>query len=288
MNIGSWIRLTSSFAGLLALLFIFACGGGDTTTVSSPVATSPAVVKTAPKATSAVPASATPVPASATSVPASATPVPASATPVPPTATSEPPTATPVPPTATSVPPTATPVPPTATPTITPTPTPIPPTPTPTPIPNLYEEYGFSITLNPEFNFGETEVTTSGMTDTSPDNKQGLIKFDYSGANAIIYWVPTTSSDSLTLVDAAYSLLESSQPENIFSSISSGNITADGQEGSFGGFLVTDSSGESAGGGLIGGWICGETVDFVTILSGPDATAIQIRFDRLIDGFKCS
>jgi len=131
-------------------------------------------------------------------------------------------------------------------------------------------------------------VTTSGMTDTSPDTKQGLIKFDYSGANAIIYWVPTTSSDSLTLVDAAYSLLESSQPENTFSSISSGNITADGQEGSFGGFLVIDSSGESAGGGLIGGWICGEAVDFVAILSGPDATAIQIRFDRLIEGFKCS
>ena len=131
-------------------------------------------------------------------------------------------------------------------------------------------------------------MTTSGMTDTSPDNKQGLIKFDYSGANAIIYWVPSTSSDSLTLVDAAYSLLESSQPENTFSSISSGNITADGNEGSFGGFLVTDSSGESAGGGLIGGWVCSEAVDFVAILSGPDATTIQIRFDRLIEGFKCS
>ena len=35
MNIGSCIRLTSSFAGLLALLFIFACGGGDTTTVNT-------------------------------------------------------------------------------------------------------------------------------------------------------------------------------------------------------------------------------------------------------------
>ena len=126
------------------------------------------------------------------------------------------------------------------------------------------------------------------MTDTSPDDKQGLIKFDYSGANTIIYWVPSTSSDSLTLVDAAYLLLESSQPENTFSSISSGNITADGQEGSFGGFLVTNSTGESAGGGLIGGWVCGEATDFVAILSGPDATAIQIRFDRLIEGFKCS
>ena len=181
---------------------------------------------------------------------------------------------------ATSVLPTATPVPPTA--------TSVPPTATPTPIPNLYEEFGFSITLNPEFNFGDTEVTTSGMLDTSPDNNQGLIKFDYSGANTIIYWVPSTASDSLTLVDAAYSLLESSQPENTFSSISSGNLTADGQEGSFGGFLVTDTSGESAGGGLIAGWVCEGSTDFVAVLSGPDATAIQIRFDRLIEGFKCS
>ena len=181
---------------------------------------------------------------------------------------------------ATSVLPTATPVPPTA--------TSVPPTATPTPIPNLYEEFGFSITLNPEFNFGDTEVTTSGMLDTSPDNNQGLIKFDYSGANTIIYWVPSTASDSLTLVDAAYSLLESSQPENTFSSISSGTLTADGQEGSFGGFLVTDNSGESAGGGLIAGWVCEGSTDYVAVLSGPDATAIQIRFDRLIEGFKCS
>ena len=71
--------------------------------------------------------------------------------------------ATSVPPTATSVPPTATPVPPTA--------TSVPPTATPTPIPNLYEEFGFSITLNPEFNFGDTEVTTSGMLDTSEYGK---------------------------------------------------------------------------------------------------------------------
>ena len=181
---------------------------------------------------------------------------------------------------ATSVLPTATSVPPTA--------TPVPPTATPTPIPNLYEEFGFSITLNPEFNFGDTEVTTSGMLDTSPDNNQGLIKFDYSGANTIVYWVPSTASDSLTLVDAAYSLLESSQPENTFSSISSGTLTADGQEGSFGGFLVTDNSGESAGGGLIAGWVCEGSTDYVAVLSGPDATVIQIRFDRLIEGFKCS
>ena len=254
MKIGSVSKSIISSASLLTLLFLFACGGGAATETSSQVA------KTASQT--------------------AATSVPPTATSVPPTATSVPPTATPVPPTATSVPPTATSVPPTA--------TPVPPTATPTPIPNLYEEFGFSITLNPEFNFGDTEVTTSGMLDTSPDNNQGLIKFDYSGANTIIYWVPSTASDSLTLVDAAYSLLESSQPENTFSSISSGTLTADGQEGSFGGFLVTDNSGESAGGGLIAGWVCEGSTDYVAVLSGPDATAIQIRFDRLIEGFKCS
>ena len=233
MKRGSVPKLLISSTILLLLVFLFACGGGETTEISAPIA------KTTLQAT---------------------------AVPVPPTATA-------IPPTATSVPPTATPVPPTA---------------TPTPIPNLYEEFGFSITLNPEFNFGDTEVTTSGMLDTSPDNNQGLIKFDYSGANTIIYWVPSTASDSLTLVDAAYSLLESSQPENTFSSISSGTLTADGQEGSFGGFLVTDNSGESAGGGLIAGWVCEGSTDYVAVLSGPDATAIQIRFDRLIEGFKCS
>ena len=219
MKRGSVPKLLISSTILLLLVFLFACGGGETTEISAPVA------KTTLQATEV-----------------------------------------PVLPTATSVPPTA----------------------TPTQIPNLYEEFGFSITLNPEFNFGDTEVTTSGMLDTSPDNNQGLIKFDYSGANTIIYWVPSTASDSLTLVDAAYSLLESSQPENTFSSISSGTLTADGQEGSFGGFLVTDNSGERAGGGLIAGWVCEGSTDYVAVLSGPDATAIQIRFDRLIEGFKCS
>ena len=275
MKIGSVSRSIISSASLLTLLFLFACGEGTATETSPPIA----------KTTSQT--AATSVPPTATSVPPTATSVPPMATPVPPTATQVPPTATPVPPTATQVPPTATPVPPTATP-VPPTATPVPPTATPTPIPNLYEEFGYSITLNPEFNFGETEVTTAGMLDTSPDHNQGLIKFDYSGANTIVYWVPSTASGSLTLVDAAYSLLESSQPENTFSSISSGNITVDGQEGSFGGFLVTDNSGESAGGGLIAGWVCNESTDFVAVLSGPDATAIQIRFDRLIEGFKCS
>jgi hypothetical protein len=53
--------------------------------------------------------------------------------------------------------------------------------------------------------------------------------------------------------------------------------------------VATDSSGANAGGGLIAAWTCQELdISLILVATGPDATALQIRFDRLVSGFKCS
>ena len=69
----------------------------------------------------------------------------------------------------------------------------------------------------------------------------------------------------------------------------SGILTVNGESGRFGGFVATESSGGSAGGGLIGAWNCaGKGSAFSLTATGPDATALQVRFDRLVAGFKCA
>ena len=57
----------------------------------------------------------------------------------------------------------------------------------------------------------------------------------------------------------------------------------------FAGFRALDASGDTVGGGLIGGWICSSSSTAYTLtLTGPDATVVQIRFQRVLDNFACS
>jgi hypothetical protein len=102
----------------------------------------------------------------------------------------------------------------------------------------------------------------------------------------IFYWQQNeSSSGSEAQVEAALALLSASKPTRTFTVISQGEISPDGQGGIYSGFLSTATA-KNAGGGLIGAWQCGDTA-FTMTVSGPDATVIQIRFDRLVENFKC-
>ena len=199
-----------------------------------------------------------------------------------PTATSVPakPTAVPKP----TVVPTATPtVPPTIVPTVTPTP---PPTVVPTPISDVFEIHGFTLALDPNSTFPASGLDVSGLTETEADESQGILRLNYNGADVIFYWQQNeSSSGSEAQVEAALALLSASKPTRTFTVISQGEISPDGQAGIYSGFLST-ATGKNAGGGLIGAWQCGDTA-FTMTVSGPDATVIQIRFDRLVENFKC-
>ena len=197
-----------------------------------------------------------------------------------PTATSVPakPTAVPKP----TVVPTATPtVPPTTVPTATPTP---PPTIVPTPLSDVFEVHGFTLSLDPNSTFPASGLDVSGLTETEADESQGILRLNYNGADVIFYWQPS-GSDAEAQVEAALALLSASQPTRTFTVISQGEISPDGQDGIYSGFLSTADA-KGAGGGLIGAWQCGNTA-FTMTVSGPDATVIQIRFDRLVENFEC-
>jgi len=180
--------------------------------------------------------------------------------------------------------PTSTPVP-----TFTATPTYISePTVTPASLPNIFDEFGFTLALDQDASFSSSKLTISGMRTGAADGQQGLLTFEYNGADIAIFWLPTTDDPPAAVIESTYQLLRDSQPSNILTPVSDGDISIDDEPGKFGGFVATDSSGENAGGGLIAAWTCQKLgITLSLIATGPDATVLQIRFDRLISGFKC-
>ena len=206
------------------------------------------------------------------------------------------PTATSVPPKPTAVPkptvvPTATPTPPpTIVPTATPTP---PPVAEPTPLSDVFEIHGFTLALDPNSSFVATGLDVSGFTETEADESQGILKLNYNGADVVFYWQGNESgSDTEAQAAVALALLSASKPTRTFTVISQGEISPDGQDGVYSGFLSTPKNDKASptaggsGGGLIGAWQCGNTAFTITV-SGPDATVLQIRFDRLVENFEC-
>ena len=202
------------------------------------------------------------------------------------------PTATSVPAQPTSLPkptvvPTVTPTPPpTTVPTATPTP---PPVAEPTPLSDVFEIHGFTLSLDPNSSLVASGLDVSGLTETEADESQGILRLNYNGADVVFYWQPNESgADPESQAEVALALLAASKPTRTFTVISQGEISPDGEDGIYSGFLSTsgDQSTEGSGGGLIGAWQCGD-VAFTMTVSGPDATVIQIRFDRLVENFEC-
>ena len=187
-------------------------------------------------------------------------------------------TATPTPTAAATAAPTATPTPrPTAT-----------PTPIPTPVPTVakiegftYDKFGFTLRLD-----NETTITDLGWTETAADKDQGLLSFDYSGTNVLVLWVSAAGEQAM--LSDAYTILQTVEPDLTFTAISEGIIEVANGSGIFGGFVLTDQAGASAGGGLIGAWVCPQTKTgmALTIISA-NATTLQVRFNRVLQGVEC-
>ena len=153
---------------------------------------------------------------------------------------------------------------------------------------NHFSEYGFVIALDEDTDTLDSNLSVTGLLSEDAEKDQGLMTFEYNGADIALSWLPQGDLNAVDLVDLGYSLLVDSQPDKEFIPFASGDIEIDGQLGSFGGLVVSDSGGTEAGGGLIGGWTCEtQNTAFILMVTSPDSTVLQIRFDRVISGFEC-
>ena len=153
---------------------------------------------------------------------------------------------------------------------------------------NHFSEYGFVIALDEDTDTLDSNLSVTGLLSEDAEKDQGLMTFEYNGADIALSWLPQDDLTAADLVDLGYSLLVDSQPDKEFIPFASGDIEIDGQLGSFGGLVVSDSGGTEAGGGLIGGWTCEtQNTAFILMVTSPDSTVLQIRFDRVISGFEC-
>ena len=183
-----------------------------------------------------------------------------------------------------------------------PTPTAIPgltPSPTITSIPvgvatpesrdrHMFTAPSFKLTLNEEFNFDEIDYEISGLQNNEATTNQGVFKFEYAGSNVVLYWLPSLDVTPEDLLASAYQLLTNSQPENNFMIIGEGDLQLLDTTGNYGAFLISGEQGNESGGGLIGAWTCNPNkTDFVITVLSLDATVLQIRFDKLVNGFQC-
>ena len=182
-----------------------------------------------------------------------------------------------VPTAAPTVPPT---VPPQAPPTLSPT---VPPTvvPTATPEPSaVFDEFGFSLVLDR----GAYLTSLPGNTAT-----QGMTQLGYSGADAILSWVPINGVTTEALVSGMFGMLQDNQPDLILDTVSESSFNVGLESGLVVGFRSVDGAGKVVGGGLIGAWNCLDTeVSFTLAVTGDDANIVQLRFNRLINNFACA
>ena len=181
--------------------------------------------------------------------------------------------------------PTNTPVPqskPAAVPIKAPTPSPTPPATEPIPTPlrqTIINEYGFKLELD-----GEVSVKTAG----SPTNEQGMIRFTNQGVTVILGWEPSINTLQQAVANS-YKRLRDGQPGLSFEPISEGALPVSGERGVFGGFKVLDKANSTVGGGLVAAWSCPESQSLYSLtLTGPQATVVQIRFQRILDSFTCA
>ena len=176
---------------------------------------------------------------------------------------------TPVPPTAIAVLPTAS---PTASPTAGPTATPEPPP--------VLDEFGFVLGLDR----GAYVTNLPGNTDA-----QGIVQLEYSGVNVILSWVPENGASIWGLVSGTFGTLQNNQPDLTLDTVSESELKVGLEVGTVVGFKSVDGSGDVVGGGLIGAWNCvDQETSFTIMVTGQDASVVQLRLNRLIDNFDCA
>jgi hypothetical protein len=148
----------------------------------------------------------------------------------------------------------------------------------------VYDDFGFSLRLD-----RGADVRPAG----TPSVEQGIISFAYGDVNAILTWTPQGDGNLIAMLSGTYDLIRNNQPGLTFETLQGrdklgfGELTVDGWSGLFLGFKAVDSSGASSG-GLIGTWHCENSQSTFTLtVTGANAALLQVRFDGLIDDFKC-
>ena len=120
-------------------------------------------------------------------------------------------------------------------------------------------------------------------------NAQGMVQLDYSGVIVMLSWVPINGVTNESLVSGMFDMLQGSQADLTLETVSESSFNVGLESGLVIGFKSSDSSGDVAGGGLIGAWNClDEETSFPITVTGEDARLVQLRFNRLINNFKCS
>ena len=132
------------------------------------------------------------------------------------------------------------------------------------------------------------EYTTTSLTGPKASNDEGVIHFDYAGVTVIFIWFKDKESTLSDIINDNYNTLSVSQPSLALSPISQGSVTVDTVSGKYLTFVTKSGSGENKGGGIIGSWRCSSENAFSILVSGSDATVVQIRFKRLVDNLECS
>ena len=169
---------------------------------------------------------------------------------------------------------------PTVAPTMAPT---VAPTVAPTATPEtstVFDEFGFSLALDR----GAYLTSLPGNTAT-----QGMTQLGYSGANAILSWVPINGVTTEALVSGMFGMLQDNQPDLTLDTVSESLFNVGLESGLVVGFKSVDGAGKVVGGGLIGAWNCLDTeVSFTLAVTGDDANIVQLRFNRLINNFACA
>jgi len=113
--------------------------------------------------------------------------------------------------------------------------------------------------------------------------------FEYNGADVVLFWQPQDGDTPQQTVDLTYQLQQLGKPDLKFAPLGVGDLTVDGGAGRYVGFLSSNATGGDATGGLIGAWTCpGSKTQMSLTATGADSTALQIRFDRLTEGFSCA
>jgi hypothetical protein len=208
------------------------------------------------------------------------TPTPA-ATPTPAPVTTPAPATTPTPaPATTPTPaPAATPTPAPAT-----TPTPAPAiTPTPAIPVTTLDSYGFKLILD-----GTIEIEEAGLTEQNASINEGIIFFEYDGANSILLWLKDSETDIKDFISDTYSSLSDSQAGITFSPINEGESEFGTVKYNYIAFVTKSESDDTQAGGIIGAWRCGADKVFSLTATGEDGAVVQIRFKRILDGLSCS
>ena len=173
-------------------------------------------------------------------------------------------------------------------PTPTPTPTPAPtPAPVPTPTPSIpvttLDSYGFKLILD-----GTIEIEEAGLTEQNASVNEGIIFFEYDGANSILLWLKDSETDIKDFLSDSYSSLSNSQAEMTFSPINEGESEFGTVKYNYIAFVTKSESDETQAGGIIGAWRCGTDKVFSLTATGEDGAVVQIRFKRILDGLTCS